>query len=165
MTDLNVKVLGTITHHSVIHPNAQAVLGGAYVIQPVSHTLRAAGADASEDGTGRGTPLIVATVKGGGIAPTLRVGGRDQGAGALHKSGGAAIVDISNLGVRMLTPVECERIMGWPEGQTQFGIDEKGRQYELKDSPRYQLCGNGEAKDWGEWIARRLVALENGIIP
>lgn len=178
-------------------------------VQPVAHSLRAVGADASEDGTGRGTPLVV-----GAIAPTLRVGGRDQGAGnshdntpcvvqpqvtyaigchagaaeaevsnAAHASGGATsfgigeevgnsvragrvsliapvYASVENLGVRMLTPLECERIMSWPDDWTRWGIDEKGRQYELKDSPRYQLCGNGEAKDWGEWIARRLMMLE-----
>lgn len=57
----------------------------------------------------------------------------------------------------------CE--VGIRSGWTQFGIDEKGRQYELKDSPRYQLCGNGEARAWGEWIWGRLMMLERGELP
>lgn len=88
--------------------------------------------------------------------------GRNQP--AIHESGGAAVA-IDGLGVRMLTPLECERIMSWPDFWTKYGINEKNVTYELKDSPRYQLCGNGQAREWGEWFYTRLVLLENGIVP
>lgn len=159
------------------------------VVQPIAHTLRGEGSDASEDGTGRGTPLVVAVAHrgregganaelgedgvafalrapGGGssraevIAPTLIVGGRDRGAGDSHDNTPVVVqhIDASSLGVRMLTPRECERIMGWPDDWTRYGRREDGTIYELKDTPRYRLCGNGIGREWMEWIALRLKA-------
>lgn len=46
------------------------------------------------------------------------------------------------LRLRRLTPLECERIMGWPDNHTKYGM-KAGRKYELSDSKRYQICGNG----------------------
>lgn len=45
--------------------------------------------------------------------------------------------------IRKLTPLECERAMSWPDGWTKYGVDEKGKKYELSDSARYKACGNG----------------------
>ena len=45
--------------------------------------------------------------------------------------------------IRYLTPLECERLMGWPDNQTKYGIDEKGSTVELSDNARYNLIGNG----------------------
>lgn len=61
---------------------------------------------------------------------------------------------------RRLTPLECERLMAWPDGHTAVGIDEQGREYRLSDTARYRLCGNGVGSTCTEWIGRRLVALE-----
>lgn len=55
--------------------------------------------------------------------------------------------------VRRLTPTECERLMGWPDGWTELGGDGK----RIKDGPRYRLCGNGVVGTVAEWIARRLM--------
>lgn len=45
--------------------------------------------------------------------------------------------------VRRLTPLECERLMGWSDNHTKFGVDEKGNVVEVSDSQRYKMCGNG----------------------
>jgi len=45
--------------------------------------------------------------------------------------------------IRTLTPLECERLMGWPDNWTKWGIDEKGNTVELSDTQRYNLIGNG----------------------
>jgi DNA (cytosine-5)-methyltransferase 1 len=45
--------------------------------------------------------------------------------------------------IRMLTPRECERLMGWSDDWTRWGIDEKGNIVELSDTQRYNLIGNG----------------------
>ena len=58
---------------------------------------------------------------------------------------------------RRLMPLECERLMGWPDDHTAEGVDEQGRPYRLKDTPRYRLCGNGVGAPQAEWIGRRLV--------
>lgn len=61
---------------------------------------------------------------------------------------------------RRLTPLECERLMAWPDMHTAVGIDEQGREYRLSDTARYRLCGNGVGSTCTEWIGRRLMALE-----
>jgi len=45
--------------------------------------------------------------------------------------------------VRKLTPKECERLMGWQDDWTRYGINEKGETIEISDSQRYKMCGNG----------------------
>lgn len=54
--------------------------------------------------------------------------------------------------VRRLTPRECERLMGWPDDHTRFRAD--GR--EIKDGPRYRMCGNGVVGTVAAWLAKRL---------
>jgi DNA (cytosine-5)-methyltransferase 1 len=45
--------------------------------------------------------------------------------------------------IRKITPKECERLMGLPDDWTRYGIKPDGTEYELSDSARYKLCGNG----------------------
>jgi DNA (cytosine-5)-methyltransferase 1 len=54
--------------------------------------------------------------------------------------------------VRRLTPVECERLMGWPEDHTRWGADGT----ELSATQRVQQCGNGVATPVAQWIAGHL---------
>ena len=53
---------------------------------------------------------------------------------------------------RRLTPTECERLQGFPDGWT--GIDG------MADSPRYSMMGNAVTVNVAEWIARRLPSEE-----
>ena len=57
---------------------------------------------------------------------------------------------------RRLTPMECERLMGWPDLWTATGRKDDGTTYALSDTARYRLCGNGVGSPCAEWIARRL---------
>lgn len=59
---------------------------------------------------------------------------------------------------RRLTPLECERLMGWKDGHTAQGVDEDGNVYGLSDSARYKLCGNGVASPVAAWIGLQLRA-------
>jgi len=45
--------------------------------------------------------------------------------------------------IRALTPRECERLMGWKDDWTRYGVDETGKVVELSDTQRYNLIGNG----------------------
>jgi DNA (cytosine-5)-methyltransferase 1 len=88
------------------------------------------------------------------LAPTL--GARDGKGPGSYRNGqlqGSAVV----CGIpRRLTPVECERLMGWPDGWTAEGIDEAGERYALSDTARYKACGNGVASPVAAWIGFRL---------
>jgi DNA (cytosine-5)-methyltransferase 1 len=133
------------------HQNRVTDYTALCITGPVTHALTHEGADASEDGTGRGTPIVVASGQanaeiGDGVAPTLTL---------LHE------VPYTITGrPRRLTPLECERLMAWGDQHTARGIDEKGREYALSDTARYRLCGNGIGSTQAEWIGRNLMALE-----
>lgn len=49
--------------------------------------------------------------------------------------------------VRRLTPVECERLQGFPDGWTDLGewVDSKGKAHKPADTPRYKALGNSIA--------------------
>jgi DNA (cytosine-5)-methyltransferase 1 len=55
------------------------------------------------------------------------------------------------IGIRRLTPTECERLQGFPDGWTDG----------QSDSARYRQLGNAVAVPVVEWIGRRIVAAEN----
>lgn len=62
--------------------------------------------------------------------------------------------------VRRLTPLECERLQGYPDGWTDIGewVDSKGKKHKDADSPRYKALGNSIALPFWEWMARRICA-------
>lgn len=65
---------------------------------------------------------------------------------------------IANHGVRRLTPLECERLQGWPDDWTRWAADGS----EIPDSHRYRVIGNGVASPVAEWIGHRMVAVGGG---
>lgn len=60
--------------------------------------------------------------------------------------------------VRRLTPMECERLQGFPDGWTDIGewIDSKGKKHKDADTPRYKALGNSLALPFWEWMAGRM---------
>lgn len=77
-----------------------------------------------------------------------------------HPGDGYAATLTPDLAVRRLTPTECERLMGWPDGWTAVGVDEAGAEVVMADSSRYRQCGNGVASPVAEWVGRCIVAAE-----
>lgn len=61
-------------------------------------------------------------------------------------------VTMPGLAVRRLTPLECERLMGWPDDHTRWNADGT----EQADTHRYRQCGNGVATPVAKWIAKHL---------
>ena len=63
--------------------------------------------------------------------------------------------------VRRLTPLECERLQGFPDGWTDIGdwVDSKGKKHSGdSDSPRYKALGNSIALPFWKYLARRICA-------
>jgi DNA (cytosine-5)-methyltransferase 1 len=60
------------------------------------------------------------------------------------------------MAVRRLTPLECERLMGWPDDHTRYKADGT----EQADTHRYKQCGIGVASPVAQWIAKHLLKLE-----
>lgn len=62
--------------------------------------------------------------------------------------------------VRRLTPLECERLQGFPDGWTDIGewVDSKGKKHKDADSPRYKALGNSIATPFWFYLLRRISA-------
>ena len=65
-----------------------------------------------------------------------------------------------NMVVRRLTPMECERLQGYPDGWTDIGEwrDSKGKMRKPSDSPRYKALGNSIALPFWDFLAKRISA-------
>jgi len=165
----------------------------------IAHTLRGDGFDASEDGTGRGTPLVPVAFdttqitsaanrsnpKPGDPSHPLTAGGHPPAIAFPANMSGTQRASAENLspslcatnptaiafafprpaspamagefGVRRLTPVEAERLMGFPDNYTR--IPWRGKPAEdCPDGPRYRALGNSWAVDVVRWIGRRIEA-------
>lgn len=191
----------------------------------VSHTLKGEGFDGSEDGTGRGVPVVA--FGGGNTAGhidvatactahgirldfdtetfavhgtqdpdtnrelahtlgrnngqenaiftepfTLAIRGRSEGStvevrndgtanALLTPNGGRAGIGVGAIGwgmqVRRLTPIECERLQGFPDNHTLIGWRGKDAD-ECPDGPRYKAIGNSMAVPVMRWIGERIAA-------
>jgi site-specific DNA-cytosine methylase len=62
---------------------------------------------------------------------------------------------MTTMAVRRLTPLECERLMGWPDGWTATKADGTPQ----SDTHRYKQCGNGIASPVAQWIAQQIINL------
>jgi DNA (cytosine-5)-methyltransferase 1 len=60
------------------------------------------------------------------------------------------------MAVRRLTPLECERLMGWPDDHTRYKADGT----EQADTHRYRQCGNGVASPVAQWVAEQIAKVE-----
>ena len=61
------------------------------------------------------------------------------------------------MAVRRLTPLECERLMGWGDDHTRWKADGT----EQADTHRYKQCGNGVASPVAQWVAEQIRKVEN----
>jgi DNA (cytosine-5)-methyltransferase 1 len=137
------------------------------VFSAVAHTLRGEGFDASEDGTGRGTPLVghcLRASSGGGdkphvlasVAPTPK---RDysKGYGDGEMDPGGTVMHAMQ--VRRLTPRECERLQGFPDDYTAIPWRKKTADL-CPDGPRYKALGNSMAVPVMRWIGERIAMVD-----
>ncbi len=109
----------------------------------IAHALTASGFDASEDGTGRGTPLGCGTI----VAFSADYSNQGIEEGFAPTMGTKCLAVSQQSSVRRLTPVECERLQGFPDGYTQ--VTYKGK-------PRYRMLGNSMPVNVMGWIGERI---------
>lgn len=151
----STEVFGALGSSS---PQAQAVC----VTGDITHTLKAEGFDASEDGTGRGQPIVAAFAQN--TRDEVRyIGGNGQIVGALAAEPGMKQTSYAQIGmaVRRLTPVECERLQGFPDNYTNV----PHRNKPAADGPRYKALGNSWAVPKFAWLGARIdAALRNSLL-
>ena len=105
-----------------------------------------------------GTDLVCSSVD----CRNFREGGEVNGTLQAKESGGQSLnlnnTVRQNMVVRRLTPMECERLQGFPDHWTDIGewTDEKGKKHKDADSPRYKALGNSIALPFWDWMLRRM---------
>ena len=112
----------------------------------IAHALRGEGFDASEDGTGRGTPIV-----------PIAFQSVDQGADASHDLSPTLrrhdpMAVATGWAVRRLTPVECARLQGFPDDHC--AITYRGKP--AADGPKYKALGNSMAVPVIAWLMDRM---------
>ncbi|HCE8478159.1 TPA: DNA cytosine methyltransferase [Pseudomonas aeruginosa] len=128
-----------------LHANAGGQVA-VCITGDITHTLKAEGFDASEDGTGRGQPIVA------DVAPTLRSVNFRSHSNPATQADSLVIASA----VRRLTPRECERLQGFPDDYTLIPWRGKPAE-ECPDGPRYKAIGNSKAVPVVRWIGRRLL--------
>jgi len=58
-----------------------------------------------------------------------------------------------------LTPRECERLQGYPDGWCDIGewTDSKGKKHKDADSPKYKALGNSIAIPYWQWMLGKMI--------
>jgi DNA (cytosine-5)-methyltransferase 1 len=140
----------------------------------IAHALSAEGFDASEDGTGRGTPVVPVAICtahtqsnsssfSDDIAHTLE-SGTTQAVAFVQNTrdevrlygGDGKTVTTPQMAVRRLTPRGCKRLQGFPDDYTL--VEYRGRL--AADGPRYKALGNSMAVPVMRWIGERIVVVD-----
>ena len=94
------------------------------------------------------------------VGATLKGGSGARGYPDPSDGNGHNIVAQAAMQVRRLTPVECERLQGFPDGYT--AIPWRGKSAgQCPDGPRYKALGNSMAVPVMRWIGERIQAVEN----
>lgn len=107
--------------------------------------------------------LVICTATGQANAETATdccvVCRATQQANAEAGTGGGNLPLVLNKAVRRLTPVECERLMGFLDNWTRIPWRGKPEEH-CPDSPRYKACGNSIAVNVMRWIGMRIEYVE-----
>ena len=137
----------------------------------IAHALRADGFDASEDGTGRGTPLVAYQQHGSDVGAPLaltpfdptqltskenRSNPRPGDPSPTLPNAGHGVSIASATAVRRLTPRECERLQGYPDDWTL--VPYRGKP--AADGPRYRALGNAFPVPVLRWIGERIACCD-----
>lgn len=108
---------------------------------------------------------------GGGNVPMVMEEPYNATTGSFMRAGNSGVAEtlaardykdpqiVCNSVVRRLTPLECERLQGFPDGWTDIGdwVDSKGKKHKGEsDSPRYKALGNSIALPFWKWMAKRM---------
>ena len=124
----------------------------------------------SRAGTGGGNlPLVQECNKVTAVAIAENVIGRKvenggNGVGAqeelAYTQNATGVMGVSqNMTVRRLLPIECERLMGFPDNHTRIPWKGKSAE-ECPDSPRYKACGNSMCVNVMQWIGEQIERVE-----
>ncbi len=132
---------------------------GADATSDLSPTIRAGNHDKSHANSGQ-PPAIAYAFKAGQGAKAGGIGyAEEQSPTLTSASSGTNLAPavMHGVAVRRLTPIECERLQGFPDNHTLIGWRGKDA-VECPDGPRYKAIGNSMAVPVMRWIGERIAA-------
>lgn len=132
---------------------------GADATSDLSPTIRAGNHDKSHANSGQ-PPAIAYAFKAGQGAKAGGIGyAEEQSPTLTSASSGTNLAPavMHGVAVRRLTPVECERLQGFPDNHTLICWRGKDAD-ECPDGPRYKAIGNSMAVPVMRWIGERIAA-------
>ncbi|HGB2659592.1 TPA: Dam family site-specific DNA-(adenine-N6)-methyltransferase [Salmonella enterica subsp. enterica serovar Welikade] len=132
---------------------------GADATADLSPTIRAGNHDSSHVNSGQ-PPAIAYAFKAGQGAKAGGIGyAEEQSPTLTSASSGTNLTPavIHGVAVRRLTPVECERLQGFPDNHTLIPRNGKDAA-DCPDGPRYKAIGNSMAVPVMRWIGERIAA-------
>lgn len=130
---------------------------GADATSDLSPTIRAGNHDKSHANSGQ-PPAIAYAFKAGQGAKAGGIGyAEEQSPTLTSASSGTNLAPavMHGVAVRRLTPIECERLQGFPDNHTLIGWRGKDAD-ECPDGPRYKAIGNSMAVPVMRWIGERI---------
>jgi DNA (cytosine-5)-methyltransferase 1 len=86
-----------------------------------------------------------------GIAPTIKCNGPRANSKNICPK-----ILLQGVKVRRLTPIECERLQGFPDNWTKYGKTIDGDVIEISDSQRYRVLGNAMTVNVMEFLGNKL---------
>lgn len=132
---------------------------GADATSDLSPTIRAGNHDKSHANSGQ-PPAIAYAFKAGQGAKAGGIGyAEEQSPTLTSASSGTNLAPavMHGVAVRRLTPIECERLQGFPDNHTLISWRGKDAD-ECPDGPRYKAIGNSMAVPVMRWIGERIAA-------
>ena len=145
------QIVGALAAEPGMKQTTYVAQSTAYAFQPriarngrgdMGEIVNALNAQSGETGKGDAAPCVA-------VADTL-------GVGSNQTSGFESEVVAASMAVRRLTPVECERLQGFPDGYTLIPWRNKPAA-DCPDGPRYKALGNSMAVPCMRWIGLRIV--------
>jgi DNA (cytosine-5)-methyltransferase 1 len=129
--------------------------GGGLVAADVAQSITSSGPPFSRTGNSRveAGALVVATNSEGSDGFTLTRANIGN-----HLNNQTPLISTAN-SVRRLTPIECERLQGFPDNYTRIPWRNKSPEG-CPDGPRYKALGNSMAVPVVRWIGERIMQVE-----
>ena len=142
--------INTVDRHAVCYPQ-QAY--DKYIEDDIGTTLKATGGS-----YGGGSENLVLAVDTSHADDVVRLDNIVAPLQARDFKGGKLVA--TRYIVRRLTPLECERLQGYPDGWTDIGewTDTNGKKRQTSDAARYKALGNSIALPPWKWVLKRLCA-------
>lgn len=150
-------VVGTLSEHSPRHGHAMTTQQAAEAGHLIAFDTTQITSSGNYSNPQPGDPChpLAAGANPPALAYTWQSGGDVRHNFNGKSSPTLSVEQVPAVGVRRLTPVECERLQGFPDDWSRWRI-QNGRTVEQFDSARYQQLGNAVSVPVATWIAERI---------